>query len=229
MNTEQRNANAATRDSAGTGADARDTSKGAHDGEAGKDSEDDATNSVAEDDESGPLEWFVVHTFSGYENTVKRNLESSIKSSGFEHWFGEILVPSEQVTERRGKTTRKTTKKFFPGYIFVNMVMTKETWHMIKNTPKVTGFLGGNTPRPVREAEMNRMLGRSTEKREEKVPEVTYVVGDQVRVKSGAFANFTGDVEEVNQDKHKIWLSVSIFGRPTRVEVDFSEVEPAVA
>ncbi len=178
------------------------------------------------------LEWFVVHTFSGYENTVRRSLESALKGSDLAACVGEILVPSEQVTERRGKTTRKTTKKFFPGYIFVHMELTKETWHLIKSTPKVTGFLGGNTPKPVRQAEMNRMLGGAAggsqqPAQEAPVPDVTYAVGDQVRVKSGAFANFQGEVEEVNQDKRKIWLSVSIFGRPTRVEVDFSEVEPA--
>jgi len=176
------------------------------------------------------MQWYVVHTFSGYENTVKKSLEERIKNSSVADQIGEILVPSEQVTERRGKTTVKTTRKFFPGYIFVNMELTKESWHLVKNTPKVTGFLGGNTPRPVREAEMNRMLGRSMPTAAEEgdvLPEVTYRVGEQVSVKSGAFANFTGEVEEVNQDKRKIWLSVSIFGRPTRVEVDFSEVEPA--
>lgn len=179
------------------------------------------------------MEWFVVHTFSGYENSVKRALEDRIKGKSFEELIGEILVPSEQVTERRGKRNVKTTRKFFPGYIFVNMELTKETWHVVKNTPKVTGFLGDPTPRPVRQSEMNRMLGHTTGQTEESaetaapVPEVIYRVGDQVRVKSGAFANFAGEVEEVNNDKQKIWLSVSIFGRPTRVEVDFSEVEPA--
>lgn len=182
---------------------------------------------------SSDKEWFVVNTFSGYENSVKRALEERIKGKPFEDQFGEILVPSEQVTERRGKRNIKTTRKFFPGYIFVSMELTKESWHLVTNTPKVTGFLGGQSPKPVRQAEMNRMLGHTTGQVDEAspeaapVPEVVYSVGDQVRVKSGAFANFTGEVEEVNNDKQKIWLSVSIFGRPTRVEVDFTEVEPA--
>jgi transcriptional antiterminator NusG len=177
------------------------------------------------------MAWYVVHTFSGYENSVKRALEERIKGKPVEPLFGEILVPSEQVTERRGKKSVKTTRKFFPGYIFVNMILTGESQHLVKNTPKVTGFLGGNDPKPVREAEMQKMLGHTTGDRgqAEAAPTVTveYKVGDAVRVKSGAFANFTGEVEEVNSDKQKIWLSVSIFGRPTRVEVDFAEVELA--
>jgi transcriptional antiterminator NusG len=177
-------------------------------------------------------EWFVVHTFSGYENSVKRALEERIKGKPFEDQFGEILVPSEQVTERRGKRNIKTSRKFFPGYIFVNMELTKESWHVVKNTPKVTGFLGDPNPKPIRQAEMSRMLGSTTGHPEVSpeapvAPEVHYKVGDQVRVRSGAFANFSGEVEEVNNDKQKIWLSVSIFGRPTRVEVDFAEVELA--
>lgn len=181
---------------------------------------------------SNEKEWYVVNTFSGYENSVKRALEDRIKGKTFEDQFGEILVPSEQVTERRGKRNVKTTRKFFPGYIFVNMELTKESWHLVTNTPKVTGFLGGQTPKPVRQNEMNKMLGHTTGQTEASpeaivVPDVVYNVGDSVRVKSGAFANFTGEVEEVNNDKQKIWLSVSIFGRPTRVEVDFTEVEPA--
>ena len=177
------------------------------------------------------MEWYVVHTFSGYENTVKRSLEEQIKRKDLDECFGEILVPSEQVTERRGKKNIKTTRKFFPGYIFVNMDLTQEAWSMVKNTPKVTGFLGDPTPKVVGEREMQRMLGATSGEAQgiepAPVPQVTYKVGDNVRVKSGAFANFTGEVEEVNGDKQKIWLSVSIFGRPTRVEVDFSEVEPA--
>jgi len=177
------------------------------------------------------MEWYIVNTFSGYENTVKRSLEDQIKSTGLAACFEEILVPSEQVSERRGKKTVKKTKKFFPGYIFIRMDLTPEAQHLVKNTPKVSGFLGGKTPKPVPERQMEQMLGKAqpgvVPEVAEEVPTVTYRVGDQVRVKSGAFANFTGDVEEVNEDKKKIWLSVSIFGRPTRVEVEFSEVEPA--
>ena len=177
------------------------------------------------------MEWYVVNTFSGYENSVKKSLEERIKSNGLEAQFAEILIPSEKVTERRGKGTVQKTNKFFPGYIFISMELTKASWHLVQTTPKVTGFLGGQNPRPVRKAEMSRMMGHTLPPEEQPVvekvvPNVTYNVGQQVRVRSGAFANFAGDVEEINADKQKIWLSVSLFGRPTRVEVDFSEVEP---
>mgnify|MGYP003948489969 FL=1 len=177
------------------------------------------------------MEWYVVNTFSGYENSVKKSLEERIKSNGLEAQFAEILIPSEKVTERRGKGTVQKTNKFFPGYIFISMELTKASWHLVQTTPKVTGFLGGQNPRPVRKAEMSRMMGHTLPPEEQPVvekvvPNITYNVGQQVRVRSGAFANFAGDVEEINVDKQKIWLSVSLFGRPTRVEVDFSEVEP---
>ena len=177
------------------------------------------------------MEWYVVNTFSGYENTVKKNLEERIEKGGLHEQFGEILIPSEKVAERRGKSTVQKTNKFFPGYIFIEMELTKASWHLVQTTPKVTGFLGGQNPRPVRKAEMSRMMGHTLPPEEQPVvekvvPNITYNVGQQVRVRSGAFANFAGDVEEINVDKQKIWLSVSLFGRPTRVEVDFSEVEP---
>jgi transcriptional antiterminator NusG len=147
--------------------------------------------------------------------------------------IGEILVPSEQVTERRGKRSVKTTRKFFPGYIFVNMELNKETWHVVRNTPKVTGFLGGNNPKPVPAPEMARALGKTgtgaeTTEVELEEPMIIYGVGDHVRIKTGAFANFSGEVQEVDLDKRKVTISISIFsGRPTPVQVDFSEVEPA--
>lgn len=178
------------------------------------------------------MEWYVVNTFSGYENSVKKALEDRIKNAGLEEQFEEILIPSEKVTARSGKKTVQKTNKLLPGYIFISMELTKASWHLVQNTPKVTGFLGGQNPKPVRKAEMSRMLGGAPvdeqQPVEKIVPNITYHVGQQVRVRSGAFANFTGEVEEVNNDKQKIWLSVSLFGRPTRVEVDFSEVEPVV-
>lgn len=178
------------------------------------------------------MEWYVVNTFSGYENSVKKALEDRIKNAGLEEQFGEILIPSEKVTTRSGKKTVQKTTKLLPGYIFVSMDLTKASWHLVQNTPKVTGFLGGQNPRPVPKVEMSRMLGQAVpdvqQPVEKVVPNITYQVGQQVRVRSGAFANFTGEVEEINHDKQKIWLSVSLFGRPTRVEVDFSEVEPVV-
>ncbi len=180
------------------------------------------------------MEWYVVQTFSGYENSVKRALEDRIKDQPIAEYFGDILVPSEQVTERRGTRNVKTTKKFFPGYIFVHVDLNDETWHLIKNTPKVTGFLGGNTPKAVPSPEMQRTLGRTgvveapVEEAGE-LPNVVYNVGDAVRIKGGPFANFTGEVEEVDHDKRKVKMSVSIFGRPTPVQVDFTEVEPVPA
>ncbi len=176
------------------------------------------------------MEWYVVNTFSGYENSVKKALEERIKNAGLEEQFGEILIPSEKVTTRSGKKTVQKTNKLLPGYIFISMDLTKASWHLVQNTPKVTGFLGGQNPRPVRKVEMSRMLGQTPPDEqvpvEKPVPNITYSVGQQVRVRSGAFANFTGEVEDISNDKQKIWLSVSLFGRPTRVEVDFSEVEP---
>ncbi len=180
------------------------------------------------------MDWYIVNTFSGYENTVKKALDDRIKAAGLEECFEDILVPSEKETVLHGKRKVQINKKFFPGYVFIRMDLTKEAWHLVKNTPKISGFLGGNTPRPVPQRQIDDMLGRAQPKEvpadeEQTAPEsfVDYNVGDQVRVKSGAFANFTGEVEEVNADKRKIKLSVSIFGRPTRVEVDFTEVEPA--
>ena len=179
------------------------------------------------------MDWYVVQTFSGYENTVKRNLEERIKGQPFEADFGEILVPSQQVTERRGKKNIKTNKKFFPGYIFVNLELTQATWHVVANTPKVTGFLGGKTPKPVPAPQMAKALRAANgeapaaegDTAEEQLPEVSFSTGDNVRIKSGPFANFTGEVEDVDHDKRKVKMSVSIFGRPTPVQVDFSEVE----
>jgi len=177
------------------------------------------------------MDWYIVNTFSGYENSVKRALEERIKNSRLEESFEDILVPSEEVTERRGKRTIKVKKKFFPGYIFVRMDLNDTAWNLVNNTPKVSGFLGaqaGQKPRPVPQPQIDKMLGKAQpqEEVEEEVPDVDYEVGSAVRVKSGAFANFQGEVVEVNNEKKKLRLSVSIFGRPTPVEVDFTEVEP---
>ena len=198
----------------------------------------DPTTSATEAAEAAPgasplaaqMKWYIVNTYSGHENKAKLTLLERVRNNGLSEYFGDVLVPTESVMELKAGQRRTTTRKFFPGYIFVRMKLTKEAWHLVKNTPKVSGFLGGKLPRPVSQREMDRMLGRTEPKVVETaapLPDVHYEVGQQVRVKSGAFANFTGEVEEVNADKRKIKLSVSIFGRPTRVEVDFSEVEPA--
>ena len=135
------------------------------------------------------MEWYVVNTFSGYENSVKKSLEERIKSNGLEAQFAEILIPSEKVTERRGKGTVQKTNKFFPGYIFISMELTKASWHLVQTTPKVTGFLGGQNPRPVRKAEMSRMMGHTLPPEEQPVvekvvPNITYNVGQQVNYKN---------------------------------------------
>jgi transcriptional antiterminator NusG len=173
------------------------------------------------------MDWYVVHTFSNYEKAVKRSLEERIKKHHMEELFGEILVPTEKV--RRGKVMRD--QNLMPGYLFISMDMADKARSLVQNTPKVTGFLGGKSPHAVRRAEIDRMLGHSNdavgeaEDVEQPAPKTTYKIGQQVRVKSGAFANFTGEIKEVNGDKQKIWMLVSLFGRPTRVEVDFTEVE----
>ncbi len=175
------------------------------------------------------MDWYVAITFSGHENSVKRALEERIKKFSMEELFEEILVPTEKVTERRGKKTIQREVKIMPGYLFIRMSMEDRARSLVRNTPKVTGFLGGNNPSPVRKAEIKRMLGHTQPKAEEQVqqptPKVNYKVGQKIRVKTGAFANFTGEIDDVNNDKQKIWMWVSLFGRPTRVEVDFGEVE----
>ncbi len=171
--------------------------------------------------------WYVVHAFSGYEGKVKRSLEERIKRYGMEDYFGEILVPTEEVVEMRGGQQRRSERKFFPGYVLVNMEMTDETWHLVKDVPQVLGFIGGTEekPAPISDKEAEAILQRVREGTEKPRPKVLFEPGEVVRVIDGPFNDFTGVVEEVDYDKNRLKVSVSIFGRSTPVDLEFSQVE----
>ncbi|MDY0211971.1 MAG: transcription termination/antitermination protein NusG [Desulfuromonadaceae bacterium] len=172
------------------------------------------------------MKWYGVHTYSGYENKVKQNLEERIRMLGMEDQFGDILVPSETVVELKNGERKTSTRKFFPGYILVQMELNSETWHVVKDTTKVTGFVGGVTaPPPIPDAEVAKITARMEEGAERPRPKVEYEVGETVRVIDGPFLNFTGIVEDVKPDKGKLKVMVSIFGRVTPVELDFIQVE----
>ena len=172
------------------------------------------------------MAWYVVHTFSGYEMKAKEALEERIRSLKMDTFFEEILVPTEQVVELvRGKK-RTTNRKFFPGYMLVKMDMNSESWHVVKNTPKVTGFIGGDkNPTPVPEEEILRISNQLTDGVAKPKPKVMFEKGESIRVMDGPFSNFNGVVEEVRPDKGKVRVLVSIFGRATPVELDFTQVE----
>ena len=169
--------------------------------------------------------WYVIQAYSGYENKVKLSLEERIKQNGMEEFFGQILIPKENVQENRGGAKRVTSRNFYPGYIFVEMDLSERTWHLIKDTPKVSGFVGGRHPTPVPEAEINTIAQQVAEGAAKPKPRVVFEQGDHVRVIDGAFANFTGSIEEVKPDKQKVRVLVSIFGRATPVELDYVQVE----
>ena len=172
--------------------------------------------------------WYVVHTYSGYENKAKFALEERIKSLGRDGWFGEILVPQEQVIEVRDGKKRTTTRKFFPGYMLVQMEYNNETYHIVKNTPKVTGFVGGgdNTPPPqIPEEEVDRITNQVLEGAEAPKPLLEFDKGEQVRVVDGPFAGFNGNVDEGRPEKGKLRVMVSFFGRSTPVVLEFTLVE----
>ena len=170
--------------------------------------------------------WFVVHAYSGFEKSVQRTLADRIKRSGMAEQFGQILVPVEEVVEMKGGQKHMSERKFFPGYVLVKVDLTDEAFHLIKNTPKVTGFLGAdNKPMPISEAEANRILHQVQEGIERPKPSVTFEVGEQVRVSDGPFASFNGTVEEVDDARSRVKVAVSIFGRATPVELEFGQVE----
>ena len=173
------------------------------------------------------MRWYVIHAYSGFEARVKQILESRAEASPFKDLFGQILVPTEEVVEMRDGQKRRSERKFFPGYVLVEMDMTEDTWHMVKEVPKVLGFIGGTSdkPAPITEAEANSILNRVEEGFDSPKPKVLFEVGEVVRVKEGPFNDFNGVVEEVNYDKSKMLVSVQIFGRSTPVELDFSQVE----
>jgi transcriptional antiterminator NusG len=172
------------------------------------------------------MKWYVVTTYSGYENKVKAALRERIRQYKMEDRFGEILIPSESVTShaKDGKS-RVRTKTTFPGYVFIEMRMSEEAWHLVKDTPKVTGFIGNQTPQEVKPPNIEDLRRGITEGAVKPKPRQQYQEGDEVRVVVGAFANFSGTVQEVKPDKQKLKVMVSIFGRPTPVELDFSQVE----
>jgi len=173
--------------------------------------------------------WYVVHTYSGFENKVKKSLEERIRQHGVEERFGEILIPMEVVQEMVKGEKKTSKRKFFPGYILVNMEMALETWHLVKGTPKVTGFVGNaKTPDQVpavSDVEVQRLTTQISEGSLKPKPKVQFEEGDQVRVIDGPFSNFNGTVEEVKPEKGKLRVLVSIFGRATPVELDFMQVE----
>ena len=171
--------------------------------------------------------WFVVHAYSGFEKSVLRALQDRIRRAGMQDQFGQILVPVEEVVEMRSGQKNISERKFFPGYVLVEMEMTDETWHLVKNTPKVTGFVGGTAtkPTPISEKEVQNILHQIQEGVEKPRPKVLFEIGEAVRVKEGPFADFHGNVEDVNYDKSKVRVSVTIFGRATPVELDFAQVE----
>ena len=173
------------------------------------------------------LRWYVVHAYSNYENKVKESLEERIKRDGLENYFGKILVPTEEVVEMRMGQQRKSERKFFPGYVLVQMDLTDETWHLVRDVPRVLGFIGGtsNRPAPISEKEANAILNRVEEGVNKPKPKILFEVGELVRVIDGPFKDFNGVVEEVNYEKSKLRISVLIFGRSTPVELGFGEVE----
>jgi transcriptional antiterminator NusG len=174
-----------------------------------------------------PKRWYVVHAYSGMEKAVERNLRERIDRAGMQDKFGRILVPTEEVVELKNGKKSVTERRFFPGYVLVEMAMEDDTWHLVKHTSKVTGFVGGakNRPAPISEAEVMKIVNQMQEGIEKPRPKVEWTVGEIVRVKEGPFTDFNGAVEEVNYDKSKVRVSVTIFGRATPVELDFSQVE----
>ena len=171
------------------------------------------------------LKWYVVHTYSGYENKVKTSLEETVASSAHSDKFGKVLIPTEQVVELVKGKRKTSSRKFYPGYILVQMELTEETWHIVKDTPKVTGFLGGrDTPSPISDDEAERIMNQVEAGKQKPQPKYSFETGDDVRVIDGPFTNFTGTVEDVRPDKGKIRVLVSIFGRPTPVELEFVQV-----
>ena len=171
--------------------------------------------------------WYVVHAYSGMEKAVERNLRERIDRSELQDKFGRILVPMEEVVELKNGKKSVSERRFFPGYVLVEMEMADDTWHLVKHTSKVTGFVGGakNRPSPISEAEVLKIVHQMQEGVEKPRPKVQWVVGELVRIKEGPFTDFNGAIEDVNYDKSKVRVSVTIFGRATPVELDFAQVE----
>ncbi|WP_200843761.1 transcription termination/antitermination protein NusG [Pantoea sp. 18069] len=187
---------------------------------------------VAETPGSAPasnpdLRWYIVHAYSGMEKAVERNITERIMRAGMENKFGRILVPTEEVVEIKNGQRKTTERRLFPGYVFVEMVMEDDTWHLVKHTNKVTGFVGGakNRPAPISEEEVQKIVSQMQEGTDKPRHKVEFMAGELVRVKDGPFTDFNGSVEEVNYEKNRLRVSVMIFGRSTPVELEFSQVE----
>ena len=173
------------------------------------------------------LHWYIVHAYSNYEYKVKSSLEERISLMGLEEKFGEIFIPTEEVVEMKDGVKRSTERKFFPGYVLVQMEMDDETWHLVKEVPKVLGFIGGSSdrPAPITEVEANRILQRVVDGVDKPQPKVLFEPGELVRVTDGPFNDFSGVVEKVNYEKNRLEVAVQILGRSTPVELDFGQVE----
>lgn len=177
--------------------------------------------------EQGVLRWYVVQALVGYENQVVKNLRENIRLHKLENKFGEILVPTEEVIEKRGKQVRKSDRKFFPGYVLVQMELDDSTWHLVRHTSRVLGFIGGTSgkPAPITDKEAQTIMARVKEGAEKPKPKTLFEPGEVVRVIDGPFADFNGVVEEVNYEKSRLRVAVLIFGRSTPVELEFGQVE----
>jgi len=173
------------------------------------------------------MRWYVVHAYSGMEKAVERNITERVNRAGMQDKFGRIMVPTEEVVEIKNGQRRTTERRFFPGYVLVEMVMDDDTWHLVKHTSKVTGFVGGarNRPSPISEEEVQKIVSQMQEGTDKPRHKVEFEVGELVRVKEGPFADFNGSVEEVNYEKSKLPVPVTIFGRATPVELEFAQVE----
>jgi transcriptional antiterminator NusG len=191
----------------------------------------DAVESPSQEPSPAPtnpdFRWYIVHAYSGMEKAVERNIVERINRAGMQAKFGRILVPTEEVVEVKNGQRRTTERRLFPGYVFVEMLMDDESWHLVKHTNKVTGFVGGakNRPAPISEEEVVKIVSQMQEGVEKPRHKVEFLVGEYVRVKEGPFTDFNGSVEEVNYDKNKVRVSVTIFGRATPVELEFSQIE----
>ena len=187
-----------------------------------------AANEMAAGEARNPdLKWYVVHAYSGMEKAVERNIVERINRAGMQSKFGRIMVPTEEVVEIKSGVKRTTERKFFPGYVLVEMVMDDDTWHLVKHTNKVTGFVGGakNRPAPISEDEVQKIVSQMQEGTDKPRHKIEFMVGELVRVKEGPFTDFNGSVEEVNYEKSRVRVSVMIFGRSTPVELEFGQVE----